>query len=307
MYIRNEEIETLRICLDLIRIWFGILSQSDTGTEFIDGISTQVNLIHNLTLASDNTQKEVNVVGYYNAFLKNKKYWSKEYKAIAKYLGNKIDWLSLPYKELMKKSWIAKNVRTIKEKRFLKELIKTYNEPIDYVNSKHKGIDYTKYIFISQDGYENIGNTLLTNALIHENYLWNLLNLNNETFNELKKKPHFARSYLEAGYTTLKIVFANTKITVNNRNHQDAIKEFKNFDMLLAMNKKVHLNQQVTFYFQYNNHTQYGDNETYNNWIECKNILNYKITSEFDKIDFKKLEHDMKLIEATFANHRNKK
>ena len=189
----------------------------------------------------------------------------------------------------MKVKWFMLNVKTPKEKQFLKSLIEAYNKPLS-------GWD------VDNDDW----NDIKWANLAHSNFIQQLLSMNDETFSELKKKPFFARSYVEAGLTTLRVVFANTRITVNNRNHQDAIKEFKNFDMLLAMNKKVHLNQQVTFYFQYNNHTQYGDNETYNNWIDTRNILTHSITSEFDKIDFKKLEHGIKLIEATFASHRNK-
>ena len=280
-------IDAIKLCLDMVRIWFGILSQSDIGTTFIDGIGAQVNLIHNLTLASEDSKNEIKINNYYNTFIKNKKYWSKEYKRIAKYLSNKVDLLSLSYREIMKFKWFSMNVKTPKEKQFLKSLIEAYNKPTS-------GYD------IDNDDWNDIKYANLANS----NFLKQLLNINDETYAELKKKPYFARSYVEAGLTTLRTVFANTRITVNNRNHLDAIKELKNFDMLLAMNKKVHLNQQVTFYFQYNNHTQYGDNETYNNWIDVRNTLNYNITSEFDKIDFKKLEHSVKLIEATFANHR---
>ena len=288
MYSRNKEVETLKTCLDLVRIWFGILSQSDTGTEFIDGISSQVNLIHNLTLSSENGKDEINVANYYDTFLKNKRYWSKEYKRIALYLSRHIDLMNMKYREIMRLKWFALNVTKPKEKQFVKSLLEAYQKPME-----HWDIDEDDWNDIKYAGVAN------------EHFLHQLLNMNNETFNELKQKPHFARSYTEAAYTTLRTIFANTRITVNNRNKQDAIKEFKNFDMLLAMNKKVHLNQQVTFYFQYNNHTQYGDNETYNNWIDVRNILNYKITKEFDNINFDKLEKNMKLIEATFASHRH--
>ena len=276
MYSRNKEVETLKTCLDLVRIWFGILSQSDTGTEFIDGISSQVNLIHNLTLSSENSNVDINPEAYFETFIKERKYWSHEFRKIAKYVSTHFDVFMTTYNEIMKQRWFKMNVKTPKEKQFLKRLLNMYHEAVE---STIKGDN--------------------------NNYLSALLNMNNTTFNELKQKPHFARSYTEAAYTTWRTVFANTRITVNNRNKQDAIKEFKNFDMLLAMNKKVHLNQQVTFYFQYNNHTQYGDNETYNNWIDVKNFLNCKITKEFDKINFDKLEKNMKLIEATFASHRH--
>lgn len=289
MYSKKQEAEALKTCLDMVRIWFGILSQSDTGSAFIDGIGAQVNLIHNLTLATEDSKNEIKIGNYYHTFIKNKKYWSKEYKRIAAYLSKRTDLLSLEYKQLMKVKWFMLNVKTPKEKQFLKSLIEAYNKPL-----------------VGWDADNDDWNDIKWAQLAHSNFLQQLLSMNDETFSELNNKPHFQRSYTEAAYVTLRTVFANTRITVNNRNHKDAIKEFKNFDMLLAMNKKVHLNQQVTFYFQYNNHTQYGDNETYNNWIDCRNILTYNITSEFDKIDFNKLEHNVKLIEATFASHRSK-
>ena len=49
----NTALNAARTVLNYLKIWFKVLSQSDVGSEFIAGVTTQVNLIHNLTFKQD--------------------------------------------------------------------------------------------------------------------------------------------------------------------------------------------------------------------------------------------------------------
>ena len=41
----------------------------------------------------------------------------------------------------------------------------------------------------------------------------------------------------------------------------------------IKSHSKIKIGKDIMFKFKYNNHTQYGDNDTYNQWIDNRNIL----------------------------------
>ena len=62
--------------------------------------------------------------------------------------------------------------------------------------------------------------------------------------------------------------------------------------------------QTINVAFTYNNNTQYGDNDTYNQWINNVNILS--TNGNFKGINWDALEKNAILIDAKFKEHQYK-
>ena len=91
----NSALNACRTILSYLKIWFKVLSQSDTGSEFVAGVATQVNLIHNLTFKQDiDITKTIDNVTFNDKLQQWKSTLDNKQKKILKYVDKHINLFS---------------------------------------------------------------------------------------------------------------------------------------------------------------------------------------------------------------------
>ena len=113
----NQALNAARTVLNYIKIWFEVLSETDTGKDFVSGVSVQVNLLHNLTFKQDiDTTKvidnESNNVKYQLWFDK----LSKKHKNVVRYVKKHLDIFSKTRK------WIENKTHKFNIKNYIKRM-----------------------------------------------------------------------------------------------------------------------------------------------------------------------------------------
>ena len=261
--------EAVKEVLNFVKIWFMMLAQTDTGREFIQGISEQVQMIYNKSFANENTRitrqdmtltvkKAMDLMNKYNI---NFDRLTKIVNNFTSFSKDKIQGMRLKDRE---KEFLQK---------YLKQLKKFGNEQ----------------------------NELYGKAL--DGWLARMLNSGDKFEKDFMDKKTM-EVFIKSGYRIIKMVFLNTRIRVdtlqpgwNTKKKVSVVEAIKGLRMLKDSNT-------INVAFTYNNHTQYGDNDTYNQWINNVNILS--TSGDFKAVNWDALEKNAILIDAKFKEHKYK-
>lgn len=299
-------INATRTILNYLKIWFKVLSQSDAGSEFISGINTQVNLIHNLTFKQNIVATNINTAKWDVSNTKLMVFLaklSKEQKKKIKYVKDHIKLFSKTEKWIKahknkQTAWVNKHFNVDDWK-----MVKKFKELSKFATNISQNLLRVK----KRDENKNVLDESLAG-----NFLQQILNYDNDSFNKMKRSQKSAQAYIAAAYQTITLVFNNTKIKVDlDSVEKNYGKNSARTGALLTL-IKLHQNNKavkdIKFTFSYNNHSQYGDNDTYNQWIDNLNILtvNGNALNAFEKINWKVLLKNATLIDAAFASHNYK-
>ena len=270
----------IKILLSFVKVWFKILATTDTGAEFIAGIESQVSLIHNLDfkeykLVLKNNRKDIDI-GDIHDFARLSRI-SKRYNitpdrlvAILSNMDSKVVLMDGIPLSLKKKMRLKEN-----EKRALKAIDRAFG----YKVVRTKGSDS-----------------------IQESFLQRILNQPDDFLENDRTQDAFNK----AGLLIIKNVFMNTKIRYNHYQAERDIPDDRRFSVVKAIKRlsKLKNSQNINVSFEYNNHTQYGDIDTYNQWID--NITIVSTTSDWEQIDFNSLLKNATLIDSKFSEHQYK-
>ena len=298
----NTALNAARTVLNYLKIWFKVLSQSDVGSEFIAGVTTQVNLIHNLTFKQD-----IDTTKVIDDTTNNVKYqvWferlSKKHKNTVRYVQKHLDIFSKTRK------WIENKKHKFNIKNYIKRM---FDESDWEVVDKYKRLThFAKNYSQSEKRIENrkMQDDLLSNS-ITGNFLKRIMNMNNTQFNHFKKVDKNKQAYLQSAYQTIAIVFTQCEIRVDTVDIESKYgKDTAKTGAILAFMKahqKIKIGKEITFRFKYNNHTQYGDNDTYNQWIDNRNILIINNNKAFSDINWATLLQNAALINSKFQQYK---
>lgn len=271
----------IKIILSFVKVWFKILESTDTGAEFIAGIESQVSLIHNLDF--------------------------KEYKIVLK---SKRKEIQLDDLKTMTKLWRIGNRYHIEPNRLGAILSKLDSNivlvgdiPINgKVNIRLK--ENEKKALKAMDrafGYKVVRTKEPTNS-IQESFLQRILNQPDDFLQDTRTREAFNK----AGLLIIKNVFMNTKIRYNNYQAERDIDDDRRPSIVKAIKRlsKIKNSTNINVSFEYNNFTQYGDLDTYNQWID--NITIVSTTSDWEQIDFNSLLKNATLIDSKFNEHNYK-
>lgn len=263
----NTIYECVKNLLNFTKIWFKILSQTDTGREFIQGISEQVQMIYNnafknesiTPLKMDDAAKQG--IKLLNMFKVNPNRAEKILNAMLSFSDDKIKGLRLKANE---KAFVNGF------RKWARKFVKHQNE----IASK------------SMDGWLA---KLLEGANKFE-----------KDFMDNKTKQVF----IESGFRIIKMVYLNTRIRVDTLQPGWDIKKKISVVSAIKGLRMLKDSQTINVAFTYNNNTQYGDNDTYNQWINNVNILS--TNGNFRGINWDALEKNAILIDAKFKEHKYK-
>ena len=270
----------IKAILSFIKVWFKILATTDTGAEFIAGIESQVSLIHNLDFKEykvvlKSNRKDIDI-GDIHDFARLSRI-SKRYNitpdrlvAILSNMDSKVVLVDGIPLSLKKKMRLKAN-----EKKALKAIDRAFG----YKVVRTKGSDS-----------------------LQESFLQRILNQPDDFLQDSRTQDAFNK----AGLLIIKNVFMNTKIRYNHYQAERDIPEDRRFSVVKAIKRlsKLKNSQNINVSFEYNNHTQYGDIDTYNQWID--NITIVSTTSDWEQIDFNTLLKNATLIDSKFNEHQYK-
>ena len=271
----------IKIILSFVKVWFKILESTDTGAEFIAGIESQVSLIHNLDfkeykIVLKSKRKDIDI-GDIKDFAKLSRI-SKRYNITPDRLGailSNMDSMVVTVDGIplnLKKNMRLKD----NEKRALKAIDRAF-------------------------GYKVV-RTKEPNNSIQETFLQRILNQPDDFLQDARTREAFNK----AGLLIIKNVFMNTKIRYNNYQAERDIDDDRRPSIVKAIKRlsKIKNSTNINVSFEYNNFTQYGDLDTYNQWID--NITIVSTTSDWEQIDFNSLLKNATLIDSKFNEHNYK-
>ena len=271
----------IKIILSFVKVWFKILESTDTGAEFIAGIESQVSLIHNLDfkeykIVLKSKRKDIDI-GDIKDFAKLSRI-SKRYNITPDRLGailSNMDSMVVTVDGIplnLKKNMRLKD----NEKRALKAIDRAF-------------------------GYKVV-RTKEPNNSIQETFLQRILNQPDDFLQDTRTREAFNK----AGLLIIKNVFMNTKIRYNNYQAERDIDDDRRPSIVKAIKRlsKIKNSTNINVSFEYNNFTQYGDLDTYNQWID--NITIVSTTSDWEQIDFNSLLKNATLIDSKFNEHNYK-
>ena len=298
----NQALNAARTVLNYIKIWFKVLSETDTGKDFVSGVSVQVNLLHNLTFKQDiDTTKvidnESNNVKYQLWFDK----LSKKHKNVVRYVKKHLDVFSKTRK------WIENKTHKFNIKNYIKRM---FDESDWEVVKKYKRLTkFAKNYSQSEKRIENRSQEKdLLSSSVTGNFLKRVMDMNNSKFNQFKKVDKNTQAYLLCAYQTIAIVFSQCEIRVDTKDVEAQYgKNTAKSGAILAFIKshsKIKIGKDIMFKFKYNNHTQYGDNDTYNQWIDNRNILIISNNKAFADINWATLLQNAALINSKFQQYK---
>ena len=296
----NSALNACRTILSYLKIWFKVLSQSDTGSEFIAGVSTQVNLIHNLTFQQDiDITKTVDNITSNDKLQEWKSTLDNKQKKILKYVEKHINLFSHTEK------WIKNH-----KNKLTAYVRKMFGIDEWKIVNKYKRL--TKFATNVSQSSKRILNRieqddLLSNSIAGK-FLQRIMNQNNTEFQQFKKSDKNKDAYLQASYQTIAIVFSQCEIKVDgselSANYGKDTAQSGAILAFIKSHQKIKIGKDITFRFKYNNNTQYGDNDTYNQWIDNRNILIVNNNRDFADINWATLLKNAVLIDAEFSKHK---
>lgn len=299
-------INAMRSILAYLKIWFKVISNgSDLGYEYVSGINAQINAIHQLTYKYNTPLTNVASALY---DLKNNTklaVWltklSKEQKAKIKYFQNHLDIFKHTRKwikdhQTKATAWINKN---FSEKDW--KLIAHFKKLADWKEtalSKYKETKLYNKLF---------GNASQLDDSLAGNYLNYIMNLDNKEFNKIKKSNKAGQAFIASAYHTIALVFDTTKITIDIPQLQQklgSINKIVGLTQAVATHKKFASRAELIFRFTFNNNTQYGNNDAYNDWMDNQHVLNVSNDpNAFARINWNTLLKNCVLIHSSFKDH----
>ena len=296
----NSALNACRTILSYLKIWFKVLSQSDTGSEFVAGVATQVNLIHNLTFQQDiDITKTVDNVTFNDKLQEWKSTLDNKQKKVLKYVEKHINLFSHT------ENWIKKH-----QNKLTAYVRKMFGIDEWKIVNKYKRL--TKFSTNFSQSSKRVLNRIKQDDLLSNSvagkFLQRIMNQSNTEFKQFKQSDKNKDAYLQASYQTIAIVFSQCEIKVDSSDlianygkdtpQQGAILAF------IKSHSKIKIGKDIMFKFKYNNHTQYGDNDTYNQWIDNRNILIISNNKAFADINWATLLQNAALINSKFQQYK---
>lgn len=299
-------INAMRSILAYLKIWFKVIANgSDLGYEYISGINAQINAIHQLTYKYNTPLTNVASAIY---DLKNNSKLavfmaklSKEQKAKIKYFQQHIDIFKHTRKwikdhQTKATAWLNKNF-TDKDWKLITNFKALANWKETALN-KYKESKLYNRLF---------GNASTLDDSLAGNYLNYIMNLDDKEFNKIKKSNKAGQAFIASAYHTIALVFDTTKITIDIPQLQSklgSINKIVGLTQAVATHKKFASRTQLLFRFTFNNCTQYGDNDAYNDWMDNQHTLNVSADpNAFARIKWDTLLKNCVLIHSSFKDH----